>query len=273
MRKAIDARRFGQRLNIRSRGFTLIELLVVVAIIALLMALMIPVMGSAKARARTTVCAANLKSLGLGVSCYLDNFDDHFFPYYMTQVTPLPVGRLWWFGFEANGPGAGKNRPLDKTLSPLAAYTANLATLIQCPDFPFSDAQFYPKFVAHGATYGYNWHLANWTQGGTLAAGKTKRRADYPDRQATVLLFADGIQFGPEGGFNEGFYINCDTNPGASGALDGYAHFRHQKMAQYVMLDGHVEAQYPQAATFSTLGGAISTNLVGLPQLNSIYGY
>ena len=47
-------------------GFTLIELLVVVSIIALLIALLLPTVKRARENARRTVCASNLRSLGLG---------------------------------------------------------------------------------------------------------------------------------------------------------------------------------------------------------------
>jgi prepilin-type N-terminal cleavage/methylation domain-containing protein/prepilin-type processing-associated H-X9-DG protein len=58
------------------KGFTLIELLVVLAIIAILVALLLPVLSSAKARAKRTACLNNLKQINLGVHLYAADNDD-----------------------------------------------------------------------------------------------------------------------------------------------------------------------------------------------------
>jgi prepilin-type N-terminal cleavage/methylation domain-containing protein/prepilin-type processing-associated H-X9-DG protein len=57
-------------------GFTLIELLVVVAIIALLISILLPSLGQARAQARSTLCASRIGQLTRCMLLYADDFQE-----------------------------------------------------------------------------------------------------------------------------------------------------------------------------------------------------
>ena len=76
------------------RFFTLIELLVVIAIIAILAAMLLPSLGRARETARRNVCMNSIRSLGTGMTMYLDDNLDKRMGRSYTHVTGYQVGML-----------------------------------------------------------------------------------------------------------------------------------------------------------------------------------
>ncbi|MCP4452522.1 MAG: type II secretion system protein [Planctomycetes bacterium] len=71
-------------------GFTLIELLVVIAIIAVLMGILMPVLGRAREVAKRSVCANQMRQMGIALSTYVQSYDFRL-PYMVDIINHLDV--------------------------------------------------------------------------------------------------------------------------------------------------------------------------------------
>ena len=100
-------------------GFTLVELLVVIAVVAALVAMVLPVSRAVKGRARAVMCKSNLKQLSMALTVYENEngiFPNGFEKLSHGQVEP-PGGYpgnpsrdrqgWWWFHFLADTLGKG----------------------------------------------------------------------------------------------------------------------------------------------------------------------
>jgi prepilin-type N-terminal cleavage/methylation domain-containing protein len=119
----------------RKRAFTLIELLVVVAIIAVLISILLPALGNARAQAKKCVCAARLNQIGVAFYAYWTEWNGHvpFIETPMTNGTSRPG-----FG-NPNSPNDQIN-PFDRERWPLSLpnvlmpkYIGEMKELFVCP--------------------------------------------------------------------------------------------------------------------------------------------
>src|SRR5262245_63624948 len=78
-------------------AFTLVELLVVIAIIAVLISLLLPAMGRARAQALTVKCQSNMRQIGLSMLMYANDNRGQLFP--IDAGGPFdfpPISRQWF---------------------------------------------------------------------------------------------------------------------------------------------------------------------------------
>jgi len=84
-----------------AKGFTLIELLVVIAIIAILAAMLLPVLAAAKEKARRAQCVNNLRQIATGINMYSSDNADFMPQLYYRDANALDYDYLI---FELNTP-------------------------------------------------------------------------------------------------------------------------------------------------------------------------
>jgi len=96
----------------RRKGFTLVELLVVIGIIALLIAILMPVLGRAREQANWVKCLSNLRQVGQAFMMYTNNNKGQF----PRAGVGDPADWIYW----EDAPGSGLPRDINQC--PMAPY-------------------------------------------------------------------------------------------------------------------------------------------------------
>jgi prepilin-type N-terminal cleavage/methylation domain-containing protein/prepilin-type processing-associated H-X9-DG protein len=217
-------------------AFTLIELLVVIAIIAILAALLLPVLAKAKDKAKAIQCASNEKQIGLGYLMYSADYNSY-----------IPVagqnrggGTVWpseWYAEISVYFGKGTTN---------IGSLSSQGTLEACPSFDTNKLARIglstdPNLLSYGG-YGHNYDYLGYFQGDTTYSDRQKITAIV--KPAETIWNSDTLDplSSDVGVHIELFGYSYPPSQLFGLAPAGRGYTRHSLGANYSWADGH--AQY-----------------------------
>jgi len=240
-----------------SKGFTLIELLVVIAIIALLAALLLPVLSRAKSSAQGAKCLNNIRQLMLAWTMYSDNSNGQL-PSNADGQDGMGVFTNWVAGTMSRSQDATNTALLtDPGQSALASYIPT-AAIYKCP----GDKSRFVRSVSMNCRLNPTRIEGQpaFTEGGN-AKYETFIRIQQIQKPADIFVILDERS----DSINDGFFgvdmSNTGTRDGSGSPnpywIVDYPADYHNGAANISFADGHVERhRWLEATTLVPLGSA-----------------
>ncbi len=213
----------------RRGGFTLIELLVVIAIIAILAALLIPVLATAKEKGRRASCMSNLHQIALGLRMYANDNREN--------LMAGPPAGTWLWDLSTN------------IIDPLVE-TGVKRPVLYCPGMKASvwddDRWWYysgsgtANFSSVHRVTGYGWLLARTGSMGTLTYPKEFQARIDQTNMATLEITV------------------CPTLSITAGAVDQFVAVTSDSNIVPFQSSGHMSGRFPTGGNILFLDGHAS---------------
>jgi prepilin-type N-terminal cleavage/methylation domain-containing protein/prepilin-type processing-associated H-X9-DG protein len=228
------------------RAFTLIELLVVIAIIAILAAMLVPILAGAKQRSWTARCNSNLHQIGLGMRMYAND---------NSELYPESGGDIHWNTIDTNG--SGKPSWLEQ-IFPYVGGT----NVYNCPgnvQLPMNYQGPFNYFNGCNAAYVTTHTFAS------VSGAAIRFPSAYVlggDTAGTVTNGA-GLQFDPLDADKDDYSQNCV----GGAAIPDYTEYWqiHSKGQNVMFADGHSKWYVGYNAAEMTFAYATMTNWIKYP--------
>ncbi|MBI4581727.1 MAG: type II secretion system protein [Planctomycetes bacterium] len=223
----------------RRRAFTLIEVLVSVAIVALLMAVLLPSLTRAHRAANAASCLSNLRQMAMAAQGYVVAYG-RYMPYSFSDPAKSTVYN--WDLTLVTLPAAGS---MTTVKAGLLWQGRMLAQINQCPAYEGGD-----NFIGYPYSgYNYNTSHVGWCVyrperdekyklTGRIVAVEEPARAEHIRHPAECALFGDGEYGGGANKYMRSPFAGRDRGvfTGRSAGTQGY---RHAHKTNVAFTDGH----------------------------------
>ncbi len=214
------------------KGFTLIELLVVVGMIAMLIAMLMPVLAKARQQGKEVLCLNNLRQMSMAAQNYAAANNDYYPAAYLNDPDPmdsLAVHVSWDFTYTKDWD------TLQEDIRPGLLWQGDTIEKVQqCPSYkgPADPVELYT---------GYNYNTS-FIGHGSMETVSIPARTSQVGHPAGCALFGDGYYYGDRANkfMRSPFKSDYDTFPFRASGTQGYWHSGKTDVA---WCDGHVSSQ------------------------------